>query len=285
MGSAIPLALIIAVVAAIAARRAYHVEARSGRLGGAGAACGVAAFAPAILGPDFARAGAMGSVVACGALTLALAVAAIALAATGVFARRKELGGKYPIFGFLLGAVNLASGAGVLVSGLGVLAPAEGTPSVWRSEVHGFEVTVPTELWERHDNANVLAEFRCKRPALIASVIKADLTPTDTHFAAVLAFHKAQVTQVQHADVVERSGPNAHGLPHWFMTGKYTAEGKSSLFGVSVTRVGDKAVILMFEGPFRMMSESGRAQETRALYAQSELFLGSARVISPAPPR
>jgi hypothetical protein len=283
MYSAIPLALILGAVAAAVVRRAFLAETRSRKLGGLGAACGVAAFAPAILGPGFASAEAKGAVVACGALTLALAASAIGLAACAVFARRKEPSGKSPLFGFILGTVNLACGSGVLVSGLGVLAPAAGTPSVWRSEEHGFEITIPTELWERHANPNVLAEFRCRRPALSASVIKADPAPTDAAYESVLAFHKAQAAKVRHSDVVERTGPNAHGLHHWLMRGKYSSDGKESLFGVSVTRVGGSAVLLMFEGPYRMMSESGRAQEASALLKQSELFLGSVRAISPAP--
>ena len=55
--------------------------------------------------------------------------------------------------------------------------------------------------------------------------------------------------------------------------GDATSERGPYVFGVSITRVRDKAVVLMFEGQYRLNSETGRSQEARVFRSQAEQFL------------
>ena len=70
---------------------------------------------------------------------------------------------------------------------------------------------------------------------------------------------------------------NDHGQPYWMSLGETTGPKGPYVLGVSVTRVRDKAVLLMFEGQYRLTSEAGRAQEAEALRASAATFLASVR--------
>ncbi|HYH65737.1 MAG TPA: hypothetical protein VD866_13655, partial [Urbifossiella sp.] len=268
--------LMVALTAASAAvvLRARNHTSRTARLGTLAAACGVAAFVPALLGPAFREPSETASLAACGVVTIVLAVASLGLAAWAVGARRREPDARFPVLGFILGPINLFCGAGLLVTGIGVLTPAAGTPRAWRSEEHGLEVTIPTEGWVQRENVNVLAEFRCPRPVIVAAV--AEVRPaTDAHFDAAVEGGKRKWATERMSNADEQTGPNRHGRPHWRKMGDGRNGEKDYFFGVSLTHANGKVVILMFEGPYRMTSEAGRAQEAHALRTQAELFLGS----------
>jgi hypothetical protein len=155
-------------------------------------------------------------------------------------------------------------------------ATADGTPWTWRSDAHGFEVTVPTERWKVTQNPNVLAKFDCLRPLLIATVIGVSPAKTDAEYNSAVAIGAA-AKEPGASNVAENKGPNRHGRQHWVYVCDLMGGPKPRVFGASVTRVGDKAVLLMFEGPCRQSTEAARAEEARALRAQADLFLGSVR--------
>jgi len=48
-------------------------------------------------------------------------------------------------------------------------------------------------------------------------------------------------------------------------------------FGVSITRVRDRAVLMMFEGASPAKSEAVQAQVALALRTQADVFLGSVK--------
>ena len=75
----------------------------------------------------------------------------------------------------------------------------------------------------------------------------------------------------------EYSKPNRYGRPHWFYLADQMSGAPPRVFDTSVTRVGSKAVLLMFEGPCRQITEANRVQEAQSLRTQAELFLGSVR--------
>jgi hypothetical protein len=75
----------------------------------------------------------------------------------------------------------------------------------------------------------------------------------------------------------ERSGPNRHGRDHWQYMGDAKSGDKTYFFGVSITRVGDKAVLIMLEGTYRSFSDIGRAREARAFREQADVLLGSVK--------
>ncbi len=275
----IPLLLILAAGTIVSGLRARAAETRSKRLGMATVACGVAGFIPALLGPTFKEPDQIQTLVACGLITILAAVAAIVLALWAFRARRRDRGcaGYYPVAGLLCGAANLFCGSGLVVTGSAVQALTEDTAWTWRSERHGFEVTVPSKKWSAKPNPNVLAEFTGSRPTIVAIVGGLLPAESDDEFNEALAYGRRVKSDTPTSNTDERSGPNRHGHPHWMYTGDAKSGDKSYFFGISITRVSGKAVLLMFEGPYRFSSEVGRAQEIRALHAQADRFLGSVK--------
>jgi hypothetical protein len=265
--------------AALLGVRAANADTRSRRLAAAATACGVAGFIPVLLAATFKDPDQSAAVAGCGVVTLLFAVTAVLLAVCAFRARRRDQGvnGLVPLAGLACGAVNLFCGTGALIMGVGVLTPAGGTPWTWRSAEHGFEVTVPTEDWVIKPSPNVLVKFTCSRPPLVATVIKAVPAETDAEYEAALA----EWTRIRNGSPTdhpeERAAPNRYGNPYRVYTGDAPHGDRPYFFGMSVTHVRGKAVLLMLEGPYRMTSEVGHAQEARAFRAQADEFLGSVR--------
>lgn len=155
-------------------------------------------------------------------------------------------------------------------------AVADGTPWKWQSDAHGFEVTIPTERWKVTSNPNVLAKFDCLQPLLVASIIGVRPAGSDAEFEAAVATGAA-AKEAGASNVIEYSKPNRHGRLHWLYVADLVGGAHPRVFGTSVTRVGNKAVLIMFEGPCRQSTEAGRLSEAQSLRTQAELFLGSVR--------
>ncbi len=268
--------IIVAAATAWLLTRAQTADRRSHRIGGRAAACGVAAFAPALIGPAFEAPTAKQGLVACALLTLAQAAGAVLLAVWALRVRRRDGGAAArPVVGLLCGLVNLFCGAGLL--NVERATPLGGMERTWRSVKHGFEVTVPSELWVQKENRHILAEFTCQRPFLIGMVADARPAGTDAEYAAALAYARGVRADTPTAETVARDGPNPHGLPHWLYAGRAMSKNVPYYFGMSVTRVRGKAVILMVEGQYRLTSEVGQEHEAAALRAQADQFLSSVR--------
>jgi hypothetical protein len=154
--------------------------------------------------------------------------------------------------------------------------PGDSISWTWRSEAHGFEVTVPSDRWKETPNPNVLAKFDCPRPLLVASVIGIRPARSDAEYAAAVAAG-VQAKESGASNVDEHSGTNRHGHQHWVYVGDVTGGAQPHVFGTSVTRIDGKAVLLMFEGPCPQPTEARRVEAARALRAQADLFLGSVR--------
>ncbi|MBN9522567.1 hypothetical protein J0H58_29280 [bacterium] len=275
-----PVCLILPVVALIAywVVRSRAAESRPERVGYIAAAVGLAGFVPALMAPEFSRPGETGLLAGAGVLTVLLAVAGIALAWWTFQLRKREPGGVslYPTLACLFGLANLACGGGIVATGFRLLVPTGGTPWTWRSETHGIDVTIPSERWTVQPNPNVLGYFTCPRPLTMAIVAEALPAGTDAELDAAVAKGKKMAPPAV-AGRDERSRVNDHGQPYWMSLGETTGPKGPYVLGVSVTRVRDKAVLLMFEGQYRLTSEAGRAQEAEALRASAATFLASVR--------
>ena len=209
-----------------------------------------------------------------------LAAVAVGLGVWVFRLRRREGGvdGRKPVAALLCGGLNLFCGGGLVVAGLGLGLQAGGTPWVWRSDRHGFELTVPTERWAVQPNPNVEAQFSVRWPPMAGLVAEARPAATDAEWEAVLAeVSRRAKAETPMAAPDERTGTNPHGRPYWLYMGEARAGDKPYFFGVSVTRAGGRAVVLMVEGEQRMASRVGREREGRALRDQAELFLTSVR--------
>jgi hypothetical protein len=158
-----------------------------------------------------------------------------------------------------------------------LLVPTGGEPWTWRSEQHGFEVTVPSDRWTLRPNPNVPAYFTCPRPLIMAMVAEVRPAQTDAEFEAALAVGREAKASAPGAGPEERSGPNRHGHHHWIYIADATGEKGPYVFGVSVTRVRGKAVVLAFEGQYRMTSQAGRAQEGSVFREAAREFLASVK--------
>lgn len=259
--------------------RSHHAETRSRKLGTLATACGVAGFIPALLGPTFKDPEQSAMLAAWGFLTILFALAAVVLSIWTFRVRRRDAGVEpiYPVAGLLCGVANLFCGSGLLANGSGLLIETDPTPWTWRSAAYGFEVTIPSERWKKEPNTKALAAFRGSRPTVVAIVAEVRPARAEQEYEEALAYGRKVRKGSSSAKPDERSGPNSHGREHWLWMGDVRGDSGPYLFGVSITRVGDKAVVLMFEAPYRMISEAGREQESKAIRSQAEIFLGSVR--------
>jgi hypothetical protein len=259
--------------------RGTGAETRSRRLGILAAAFGVAGFIPALLGPTFKDPSESNLLLTCGLITILLALSAIVLSIWTFRVRRRDSGVEtsYPLAGILCGIVNLFLGTGVFVAGSGEYAPMDGIPWTWRCEQYDFEVTVPSERWKLKPNENVLAQFVCSRPDISGLVGEVVPASSDIEYEKVLAHGRKLRGDSPMTDTYEYSGPNRHGHSFWVSWGDAKNGDTGHFVGVSVTRLRDKAVIMIVEGRYRLATEIGHDQESRAFRAQAELFLGSVK--------
>lgn len=269
----------LGVVALILIVRSRAEPTRSGRAGGAAAGVGLAALTAALAGPMFDQAGDTTGLAVCGGAAVGLGLVAAGLAAWALRARRADGGAlRDPVVGLLAGLVGVLGGVGELATGGGFLVPEPGAPRAWRSAPHGFELTVPSERWKEVAKPRAVAEFVADRPAVTGLVLEVVSAKTDAEFDAVMAKYQKAPREAPLTDVAERTGPNAHGRPHWAQTGDTRVKDGTGHVGVSVTRVGEKAVVLLFEATIPpRLSETARGQVTAAARAQAETFLGSVR--------
>lgn len=275
-----PICLILPILALAAYWfvRSRAAESRPERVGFISAAVGLAGFVPALMAPEFSRPGEIGLLAGAGVFTVVLALAGIALGWWTFRLRKREPGGAplYPTLACLFGVANLACGGGIVATGFRLLVPTGGAPWTWRSEAHGIEVTIPTERWAAQPNPNVIGYFTCPRPLTMAIVAEALPAATDAEFDAAVAKGKKMATAAA-GGRDERAGTNDHGQPFWMSLGESSGPKGPYLIGVSVTRVRDKAVLLMVEGQFRLGTDAGRAQEVAELRTSAATFLASVR--------
>jgi hypothetical protein len=111
----------------------------------------------------------------------------------------------------------------------------------------------------------------------MAMVAEARPAESDREYEAALAFANSAKTDTPTKNTVERFDSNSAGHQCWMYFGDATSAKGEYAFGVSLTRVRGKAVILLFEGHYRLQSEAGHAQEVRAFRSQAEPFLRSVR--------
>jgi hypothetical protein len=256
-----------------------NAESRPEKIGYAAAACGIAAFIPALLGPLFKNPDHLPYLVVVGVLTIVLALTAIALSLWTFRARRHVRSGAifYPVVALICGVLNIFCGGGIVATGSGLLAPTQGKPWIWRSVPHGFEVTIPSEHWTTQPNPNVLAYFTCSHPHIMAMVAEVLPAKLDAEFEAAMAKGKTIKGNTSLTNVEEQNGMNQYGHVYWMFVGDAMSGANPYVFGVSVTRVGDNAVLMLFEGQYSLKTEIGKEQEKRALRTAASSFLGSVK--------
>lgn len=278
MGLAI-LLIVFGCAAVALLGRVSQTTSRSQKFALVALACGAAAFMAGLCGPVFDQPDEKTLLFACGLGELTFAFVAVVLAIRTFSLRRKEqnAGVKLPITAILAGVANLFCGAGIVATGSGMLVPnQQGNEWTWKSGVHGFEVTLPTSEWKEAPNQKAVAFFTCSRPHSMGIVGEVRPAQTDAEHESALAVGR-KIGSNTLADRIERTGVNRHGNPYWILMGE-ERNGKEPYYtGVSVTRVAEKAVVMMYEGQYRLASQAGRSQEAAAFRNQAEMFLSSVK--------
>ncbi len=256
---------------------AKTTKKKSSAYASAAAAVGIGGLIPALTTPAIVSPKWRLAIAILGGLAFLLGTAAVVLAVRAYFARRSDRG---PIvFGVivaLLGGIVSGVFGFIFMVKLGEFVPAAANPWIWRSNEHGFEVTVPSEKWTQQINPNVPALFACSQPNLTAMVAEVVPAPTDAEFEAAQAFGRKIRDDASAKKAIERSGTNAYGHPYWLFVGE--AGGQSPyVLGVSVTRIEREAVLMIFEGHYTLATDAARAQESEALRTQADQFLGSVK--------
>lgn len=270
--------LVLACAACILALKSRTASSRPRRLGMVSLALGLAGFIPAILAPNFQELNQKPILVFCGVLTFVFAISGMVFGIWSLRVPKTEAGRRYfAILGLVFAGLDLFSGVGAIGLGSGFFAPMNGKPWTWKSERYGFEVTVPSERWVLEPNPNVQAKFLSTRPNIMALIVPVMPAETDEQYEMAMGRGQEIKSGTPTINTDERTGTNQYGHPYWLYMGEVRNEKSNYFFGFSITRVEDKAVLLILEGPFRMQSGPGKVQEAAALRAQSELFLGSVK--------
>jgi hypothetical protein len=157
---------------------------------------------------------------------------------------------------------------------------AAGTAWTWRSDAHGFEITLPNRGWSQNrnlsaKNPNVIAMFTCATPRINAWVA---VEPwSDDRIAGKLGLSKMQPKTNTPEKLIKVSEPNAHGNLCWLVLKDDQGEKGPYIVGMCVSKVRDKAVVLFLEGYPQSINASQRAAQESQIRAQAQEFLLSVR--------
>lgn len=270
----------VAIVACVVFVRGANAEQRVRRFAYYGVAGGVAASVPFILAANSPSLSDSFAFVILAVLAALLALFGATMSIRTLMVRRREpgLGIGIPIVGLLFSVSGLIGAAGIYVIGGRILIPKEETTRNWHCDEHAFDVTIPSDRWVQRSNRNVLGEFRGTRPSIVALVAEARPGATKQEFDAALAFGLEMQTTTPTKNTFRANGKNAHGNDYTiYMGDAKSAKNEVYFFGFSITRVRDKSIIMLVEGPYNMSSQVVHAQEAEALRAQAKVFLSSAR--------
>ncbi|MDB5311645.1 MAG: hypothetical protein JWO38_5847 [Gemmataceae bacterium] len=258
--------------------RAANLTPRSRQVSSAALACGVGVF-PITGAATFAR-GEGGSILlpALGVLALGVAVTGLVLAVWALRARASDHGAGIagPVVAVLLSGLTGCAGGGLILFPLlnRPLGPA------WSYQVaaHGFELTLPSGSWRQADASKELARFGCPNPPMVSSVKEVRPAPTETGFDAAIADLRELIRRHPSTPLEDRRGVNAHGHAYWVYVGEEDGPGGKVLVALSVTWWRkEKAVVVIFEGHHRMLSQVARQQETQRFRADAESVLTSVK--------
>lgn len=148
--------------------------------------------------------------------------------------------------------------------------PASARPWIWKSEQYGFEVTVPSERWEKRKHDKLIALFGGSDfMAMVAEVRPAE---TDAEWQSALQFAQRMRVGKSAANVEEKNGANGNGLPFWLFAADVQDGSRSYFIGMSITRVRGKGIVMMFEG--KPQTDANRAAQQRQ---QAIQFLNSVK--------
>lgn len=273
--------LLIFVGGLLLVKRGLNATGRGRRVARFAAGCSVMAVA-VVLSASFFKEPGQGTyrfIVA--AATITLALLAMVLAVGSFILRQKDepITWFSPMVGLFLGGVMLISGFGLAASSAGLLVPSGGTPWVWKSDEHGFEITLPNERWKQNPKTpgKMVAQFSCTRPAMLGAILEVRPAADDASYEAALEFGKQALKADAPTNLDERSGTNANGHPYWMFIGDAKGSKGPFALGISITRVNGKAVLLLFEGQSQAMAEINQKQEAREFRSQAETFLTSVK--------
>jgi hypothetical protein len=260
--------------------RAASAPLRSQRLAGLGLAFGLAMIPLAAVAALSRGSGGRTLLLALGGVVALTGIVAVWLGVKAGAARAREHSaeGNSGTWALATGILGILSGLALGAWPFLLNPAASGTPWVHKIDPTGVEVTLPSARWRKVERPGHLAAFGCRQPQMVASVMEVRPASTPEDFERPVNDLKRLVSKNASAVLDEKRGRNAAGHEHWLtLTEENTPNGRV-LVGTSVTWwKKSHAVIIIFEGQHKMMSQTGQSQETEAFRAAAATILGSVK--------
>jgi hypothetical protein len=272
--------VVISLIFAISAMRA---EVRSRRLARTGLACAVSVLP--LAGAAFLAGSAERQFVFVGAGLLAVVggVAAMVLAVRARIAKTKDggTGNLTPAVALVLGVLGTVLGCSLAAIPFAVHGMGGGVAWTYKHPSPGFEVTLPSERWRKADKPSVPGEyaiFFCPSPEMRAQVPEIRPAGSLEQFEQAVNELKVLFTRHQYKIIEEKQEPNANGHTHWRFIVDDNTPDRRVMVGMSVTWWNKShAVVLIFEGHYKMKSQLWQSQETDAFRAAATSILSSVK--------
>jgi hypothetical protein len=178
----------------------------------------------------------------------------------------------------VLGVLSTLLGFGLAAVPFVVHGAGGGAPWAYKHTSPGFEVTLPSERWQKVEKLGELAMFSCRAPQMIASIKEIRPAASSDEFESAVNDVKRLVSRNPVKTIEEKREPNANGHDHWRLIGEENSPNGRVMVAMSVTWWNkSRAVIMIFEGQYKMASQLGQSQETDAFRAAATSILSSVK--------
>jgi hypothetical protein len=215
-----------------------------------------------------------------GTFSFGFGTAGFILSIVSFFYGRRTMTGSpvFSILGFVSSLIAIWGGFFSVLAGSGVIHYLRGPQNIWRSDSYPIEVVLPTRESVPVPDLKVVAKYISDQPPFSASVIDIRVIENEEEFKKLLKHGQELKASQISTDSKEDIGTNRHGQWTWIYLCTAKRDGKSTVYGLSITRVNNLAVRLRFEGEFFAQFGPQQTEEIRILRQLGEEFLGSVRL-------
>jgi hypothetical protein len=137
----------------------------------------------------------------------------------------------------------------------------------WRSDEHGFSLRLPSDNWKQRPDDQKGVRFTHRGPAMVAMIARVRPAQSHEDFERIVREELAQLGK-HGPEPLPRftEGVNDAGNPYHFAAWPGTSPNGAYYAAISLTwsKAQQVVVVLVFEGQYRMQSETGIATERQA---------------------
>jgi len=195
----------------------------------------------------------------------------------------KGTGALRPTIGLCLSLLLVLAGASV--PAIRLLLKSNDTPWTFQAPDQSFSMTFPSNQWQQQQNAGkAIAEFSCRSTTPMRLLLFTTAISNGDDFSAYTQERHAFLDKLPgHADfaVRDQSGQTTGGDPCMYLTTQTTSSdgGMQCYFCMAIVWLKPRnlAVVMMSEGPLRMLSQTGRASEWASYEEQTRKIAESVR--------